>query len=291
MNWRKMTSLIVAWSFIALVISGVVLYIVPHGRVAYWTDWSLWGLIKDSWAEIHIVFGAIFIVMGIIHIFYNWKPLKKYMVERAKGHMHLRKELVLATVISVSVLIGSIANLPPVSWLFDLNATIKQAWLSSPDFEPPYGHAEETSLAGFSRRMGMDINKISKEISDSKITLRNIQDDITKNKERNEELEQKIKENTLFFSDSKNQEKKIDEELEQRRKELEVLKKRLVEMKKTGIRNQEDDDSKSVVEAASQIVATTNKRLQDTMKELDVIRELLDKERKAHTETKKKLQN
>jgi len=27
------------------------------------------------------------------------------------------------------------------------------------------------------------------------------------------------------------------------------------------------------------------------MKELDVIRELLDKERKAHTETKKKLQN
>ena len=46
-----------------------------------------------------------------------------------------------------------------------------------------------------------------------------------------------------------------------------------------------------MVEAASQIVATTNKRLQDTMKELDVIRELLDKERKAHTETKKKLQN
>jgi hypothetical protein len=171
MNWRKMTSLIVAWSFIALVISGVVLYIVPHGRVAYWTDWSLWGLIKDSWAEIHIVFGAIFIVMGIIHIFYNWKPLKKYMVERAKGHMHLRKELVLATVISVSVLIGSIANLPPVSWLFDLNATIKQAWLSSPDFEPPYGHAEETSLAGFSRRMGMDINKITEELKSAGFKL------------------------------------------------------------------------------------------------------------------------
>ena len=136
-----------------------------------------------------------------------------------------------------------------------------------------------------------DIDKISKDISDSKITLRNIQDDITKNKEMNEELEQKIKKNTPFFSDSENQKKKIDEELEQRRKEVGVLKKRLVEMKKTGIRNQDSDDSKNVVEAASQIVATTNKRLQDTMKELDVIRELLDKERKAHTETKKKLQN
>ena len=135
-----------------------------------------------------------------------------------------------------------------------------------------------------------EIDRMSKEISDSKIKLRNIQDDITKNKEMNEELEQRIKENKPFFSDSKNQKKKIDEELEQRRKELEVLKKRIAEMRKTDVKNQNADDSKSVVEAASQIIATTNKRLQDTMKELEVIRQLLDKERKAHTETKKKLQ-
>ena len=117
----------------------------------------------------------------------------------------------------------------------------------------------------------------------------NIKVDICLN--MNEELEQRIKENKPFFSDSEDQKKKIDEELEQRRKELEVLKKRLGEMKKVDIKNQGGDDSKSVVEAASQIVATTNKRLQDTMKELDVIRQLLDKERKAHRETKKKLQN
>ena len=136
-----------------------------------------------------------------------------------------------------------------------------------------------------------DIDRISKEISNSKITLRNIHEDITKNKEMNEKLEQKIEKNTPFYVDSENQKKKIDEELEQRRKELEVLKKRLREMKKTNIKNQGSEDSKSVVEAASQIVATTNKRLKNTMKELDAIRQLLDKERKAHAETKKKLQN
>ena len=136
-----------------------------------------------------------------------------------------------------------------------------------------------------------DIDKISKEINNSKITLRNIHEDITKNKEINEELEQKIEKNTPFYADSENQKKKIDEELEQRRKELEVLKKRLGEMKKTNIKNQGSEDSKSVVEAASQIVATTNKRLKNTMNELDTIRQLLDKERKAHAETKKKLQN
>ena len=34
-----------------------------------------------------------------------------------------------------------------------------------------------------------------------------------------------------------------------------------------------------------------NKRLQDTTKELEVVRQLLDKERKAHNEIKKKSQS
>jgi len=136
-----------------------------------------------------------------------------------------------------------------------------------------------------------DKNKISKEISDSKNKLKEIQEEIAKKSKINEELEQRIKKNEPVFSNVEIQKKKIDEELEQRKKELEVLKKRLSGMKNLDTKNDVEGDSKSVVEAASQIVATTNKRLQDTMKELDVIRELLDKERKAHTETKKKLQN
>ncbi len=136
-----------------------------------------------------------------------------------------------------------------------------------------------------------DMDKISKEISESKTKLKEIQEEILKNSKINEELEQKIKKNEPVFSDVETQKKKIDEELEQRKKELEVLKKRLSGMKNSDMKNDVEGDSKSVVEAASQIVATTNKRLQDTMKELDVIRQLLDKERKAHNETKKKLQN
>ncbi len=127
------------------------------------------------------------------------------------------------------------------------------------------------------RANDQDSYKLSKQINDSKMELKKIQEDIIKNRETNEQLEQKIK--------------KIDEELNQRRKELEILKKRLGDMRERDAKNHDGDDSKSVVEAASQIVATTNKRLQDTMKELDVIRQLLDKERKAHNETKKRMQN
>ena len=127
------------------------------------------------------------------------------------------------------------------------------------------------------------------DINNSRIKLQKIQDEIIKNREINDQLEEKIKKNEPVFSDSENQKKKIDEELDQRQKELQVLMKRLTEMKKNGLKLQVSDDSKGVVEAASQIVATTNKRLHDTMKELDVTRQLLDKERRAHKETKKKL--
>ena len=164
--------------------------------------------------------------------------------------------------------------------------------------EPVY--YKDVMIVGFDKirkneMTGLEENQskdnVSKDISDSKIELKNIQDDIAKKIEINQELEEKIKKNQPFFSDSENQKKKIDEELNQRKNELEVLKKRLGEMKKTDIKNNEGDDSKNVVEAASQIIATTNKRLQDTTKELEVVRQLLDKERKAHNETKKKSQS
>ena len=147
----------------------------------------------------------------------------------------------------------------------------------------------ESNTNQLTETVNQNMSKISKEITDSKIKLKEIQEEIEKKNEVNEELEQKIKKNEPVFSNSKEQKKKIDEELEQRKNELEVLKKRLIEMKNAGMKTEIGDGSKSVVEAASQIVATTNKRLLDTMKELDVIRQLLEKERKAHNETKKKL--
>ena len=121
-----------------------------------------------------------------------------------------------------------------------------------------------------------NIEKISKEISNSENKLKEIQEEITKNSKINNELEEKIKKNAPSVSDSENEKKKIDEELNQRKKELEIMKKRLGEIKQTNSKNKGGDDSKNVVEAASQIISTTNKRLQDTTKELEVIRQLLD---------------
>ena len=50
---RSLTAFIVTWAFIVLMVTGLVLYVVPHGRVAYWVQWSLAGMEKDQWAWVY----------------------------------------------------------------------------------------------------------------------------------------------------------------------------------------------------------------------------------------------
>ncbi|MCP5366546.1 MAG: DUF4405 domain-containing protein [Hyphomicrobiales bacterium] len=163
-NWRSLTAFIVTWAFLVATVTGVVLYIVPHGRVAYWINWTLAGLGRTGWADVHILFGAVFIVTGVLHLYFNWKPFKNYLAERAGGHLHLRRELWVSLAGTVALVVLAVGHLPPASWLFDLNERVKGAWVANPAYEPPYGHAEETSLAGFARRQGMDLDRVTAEL-------------------------------------------------------------------------------------------------------------------------------
>jgi hypothetical protein len=156
---RSLIAFIVTWAFVILTITGLVLYVVPQGRVAYWTHWSLLGLGKEQWGDVHMMFGGIFIVTGIIHLYFNWKPFKKFLADRVKGKLQLKQEFVIAMTFSVVIVVMSIFHIPPVSWVFDLNQSLKDSWVTSPELEPPFGHAEEVSLAGISRRMGLDLEQ------------------------------------------------------------------------------------------------------------------------------------
>ncbi len=163
-NQRSLTAFIVTWAFAVAIVTGTVLYVVPQGRIAYWVDWQLLALDKSQWGNIHIVFGAIFVASGIWHLTLNWKPFAKYLADRAAGHVHVRKEVVVSTVFSVLVIAGAIADVPPISWVFDLNETVKSAWVASPEYEPPYGHAEESSLASLARRTDIDLDMAVAEL-------------------------------------------------------------------------------------------------------------------------------
>jgi len=67
-----------------MVLTSIVLFIVPQGRVAYWADWRLWGLTKTDWGNIHINLGLLFLIALFVHIYYNWKPLISYLKNKAK---------------------------------------------------------------------------------------------------------------------------------------------------------------------------------------------------------------
>lgn len=178
---RSLTAFLVTWAFIVLTVTGLVLYIVPQGRVAYWIHWSLAGMEKEQWGWVHMMFGGVFIITGFLHLYFNWKPFKKYFADRVKGHLKPKQEIFVATAITVFIFIVSALNVPPASWVIELNGWIKNSWVTSPQLEPPYGHAEEASLAGISRKMNFDLNKVMQELqthgikfSGKKDTLENI---------------------------------------------------------------------------------------------------------------------
>ncbi len=74
MKLRKITSLTALLSFVFLTLTSLILFIVPHGRVAYRSDWRLWGLSKTQWSDLHINIGFLFLIAIFVHIYYNWKP-------------------------------------------------------------------------------------------------------------------------------------------------------------------------------------------------------------------------
>lgn len=81
---RRITSLTAALTFLLVVLTSIILYIVPQGRVAYWADWRLCGLSKTDWGNIHINLGFVSLIALGLHIYYNWKPLMAYLKDKAR---------------------------------------------------------------------------------------------------------------------------------------------------------------------------------------------------------------
>jgi hypothetical protein len=144
--------------------TGLLLYVVPQGRVAYWVNWQLLGMSKDTWGHLHTLFALLFLVAAVIHIVLNWKTLWKYVFDRARGAINLGLEFAVALLLTFLFLLSAIALLPPLSYVVDLGGMAKESWVISEEYEPPFGHAEETSLLIFCRRMNIDLEKTEAEL-------------------------------------------------------------------------------------------------------------------------------
>lgn len=170
-NGRAFTSLCSLVSFILLCFTGIILYFEPHGRVAYWIKWDFLSLEKDQWGNIHIYSGLLFLVTGGFHIYYNWNPLIKYLggkIERALGY---KREVMISSFILLWISASGIWSLPPLVYVTELSETIKNSWVTSPEFEPPFGHAELASLQTFCKKQRIPLDQAILEIRNAGFTV------------------------------------------------------------------------------------------------------------------------
>ncbi len=145
---RRWISLLLSFSFIILLFSGIVLYIEPHGRIAFWIDWHLFGLDKHQWDALHTVFSFLFLIFAIWHLVLNIRALKKYFFYITSVFVSL--------IFICFVIWGTIAYKPPFSWVIDLQQQLKHSWSFSP---PPIPHAEQMSLGKVARLIGLEPKK------------------------------------------------------------------------------------------------------------------------------------
>lgn len=163
MSMRRISSLTALLAFIIMVLTSIILYIVPQGRVAYWADWHLWGLTKEQWGSIHINTGLLFLISLGLHLYYNWQPIMKYLKNKTKQFKLFTKEFNVALVLVLAFVFGTFFGIPPFSSFLELSESIKDA-AAEKYGEPPYGHAELSSVKTFSKRMSIDSGRGIEEL-------------------------------------------------------------------------------------------------------------------------------
>lgn len=152
MKIRRVVSLTVFLAFVFLALSGILLFLSPQGRVAYWAGWTLFGLTKEQYTAVHTTFMVLFLVVGIWHIVLNWRPIVGYLKDRSRKVRLFTPESSVALALTVFFLVGPLMGLPPFRQFLDAGVEVKGYWEATSG-SPPWGHAEESSLQRFCRGM------------------------------------------------------------------------------------------------------------------------------------------
>ena len=155
-KWKGFVSLTLAMVFLFIVVSGVLLYLSPRGRVANWSGWTLLGLTKEEWSGLHLAAAVTIVVIAALHLFFNWKVLWHYI--RTRTGFNLKFELAVALLLSGYVAVAGIWSLPPVDTLQQWNRAIKDYWEEE---EPPapIPHAEELTLSELAAELEISLEE------------------------------------------------------------------------------------------------------------------------------------
>lgn len=168
MSLRKVTSLTTLLSFILLIITSIILYITPQGKIAYWANWSCWGIDKKEWGALHTNLGFLFLIASVIHIALNWNCIMAYLKNKAKKFKLFTIDFNISLVITLVITVMTLFSLPPINAIQTFNESLKDT-AAKKYGAPPYGHAEASSLKFFCQRTGLDLNKSKEKLIEAGI--------------------------------------------------------------------------------------------------------------------------
>jgi hypothetical protein len=166
MNLRKTVSLTTLLSFVLLLITSVVLYVTPQGKVAFWANWKMMGLDKEQWGAMHTNIGILFIVAGLVHTFINGKAIAAYLKNKTRKFRLFTMDFNVALAITLAVALLTLWELPPLNSVQHYNASLKDA-AAQKYGDPPYGHAEASTLSTFCQRIGLDLDQAIKNLNEA----------------------------------------------------------------------------------------------------------------------------
>ncbi len=127
---RRITSFLMLFAFVIMVLSGIVEFISPFGRLAMMIRWDFLGLDKMRWQALHIVFMVVFTVAGLVHIWLNLKPIKAYLKNKSRTLIVFTKEMVIALLITGGLFGATVVKYPPIESFVKLNKSFNDYWIA-----------------------------------------------------------------------------------------------------------------------------------------------------------------
>jgi len=170
-------------SFIVVVYSGVFLFIVPEGKVAYWVNWQLLGLSKTQYAEVHDVGVLLFLVSSVLHIYLNWNVILNYLKNKSRKIVLFTPNFIAALVITLIFTAGSLYKFPPFESFLNIATSMDKYWAQEYG-TPPFGHAELSGLKDLCSKMNLDFEKAKKILEEKGITVKSKNETLLKISER-----------------------------------------------------------------------------------------------------------
>jgi hypothetical protein len=158
MKLRRFVSLVLLWSFTLLLLTSIMLFVAPQGKVANWADWHLWGLSKVQWGNLHINLGWLFVIASIVHVVLNWGAIRSYIKAKAVQTKPGTRDVLVSILLTAAVGFGTYFEVPPFQWVINANEAIKEKAAKTYG-DPPYGHAEISSVKVFTKKTGLDLKQ------------------------------------------------------------------------------------------------------------------------------------